>query len=208
MHGAPGGWPERVMVLVNEDDPRAYEYGQSGFRLGFTEGKWQFYKLQAGSRCADAHRAASSAFPNEPFYGLLCDDQWPITPGWWQAMEKAAEDRYVVCPNGEPGFPLCRTAVCLGGGLVNAMGSIVPAPVKHNFEDNIWDDVAREHGLLRALPNILVEHRHHIRGQNPIDETYRRGSADFNEDQEIYTRWLESDDKRQMNERIKAFLTA
>lgn len=200
MLDAPGGWP-RVHLMVNTDDPARDLYFE-------TRGDWPISILPAGSRCADAHRFITKLAPTSPFYGLLCDDQWPVTPGWWQAMEKAAEDRYVVTPAGEPSFPLIRTAVCIGGGLVRAMGSLVPALVKHNFEDNIWDDVAREHSLLRTLPAYVVEHRHHIRGQASVDETYLRGSADFETDQKIYETWLESDDKKRMNERIAKFLSS
>lgn len=196
---APGGWPELVMLLVNVDDP-LYEAYIRAPRHWF-----QLHPMPAGSRCADVHRLISEYWPTEPFYGLLCDDQWPITPGWWRAMEKAAEDRYVVCPAGEPNFPRCRTAVAIGGALVRAMGSLVPAPLKHNFEDNIWDDVAREHNVLRPLPDYVVEHRHHIRGAAPIDDTYRRGSADFADDMATYQAWLVSDDKKRMNERIAEF---
>lgn len=203
---APGGWPDEVVVLVNPDDPCP---STTGLFYGQLEAPpWHIVYVPVGSRCADAHRYITTVFPSEPFYGLLCDDQWPVTTGWWQAMEKAVEDRYVVVPNGEPNFPLCRTAVALGGRLVNAMGSLVPAPLKHNFEDNIWDDIAREHGLLRPLPDYVVEHRHHIRGTAPLDDTYRRGSADFALDQSIYEQWVSSDDKRAMDARIKALCSA
>lgn len=201
LEAAPGGWPH-ITLLLNEDDPDRQKYRRAQLI------PWQLCFIPAGSRCADAHRFISERWPNESFYGLLCDDQWPITPGWWEAMEDAAGRRYISTPAGEPSFPRCRTAVCLGGDLVRAMGSLVPAPLKHNFEDNIWDDVAQEFSLLRPLPNFVVEHRHHTRGTAPNDPTYQRGSADFLEDQSIYEAWLISDDKKAMDVRIRAMLAA
>lgn len=199
MLDAPGGWPPVVNIVINAEDPTFHGYQWRACT------QWQI-TAQAGGRCADAHRLISHLLPDEPFYGLLCDDQWPITPGWWKAMEDAAGSRFISTSAGEPSFPRIRTAVCLGGDLVRAMGSLVPAPLKHNFEDNIWDDVAREHDLLRPLPSYVVEHRHHTRGTAALDDTYRRGSADFESDQAIYEAWLISDDKRQMDVRIRAML--
>lgn len=206
--GCPGGMPPIVTLLVNDDDPAKARYMAAGreFWLEGSVPQWDIVVVPMGSRCADAHRFAFTHCPDEKFYGLICDDQWPVTPGWWRAMELAAEDRYVVAPAGEPSFPLCRTAVCLGGNLVRTMGTLVPALVRHNFEDNCWDTIAADFGLLRALPQVVVEHRHHIRGQAAYDETYRRGSADFEEDARIFQGWLLSAEREQMNRRIKELL--
>lgn len=197
---APGGWPERVVVLVNEDDPQREAYN-------FLTLPWSVALIPAGSRCADAHRWITKAYGlHLKFYGLLMDDLWPVTPGWWQAMEQAAEDRYVVVANDNRSFPRFRAAGGFGGGLVRAMGSLVPPPLKHNFEDNVWDDIASEFNLLRPLSDVLVEHRHHIYGTAQHDETYLRGSADFALDAEIYAKWSDSPEKMAMNERIRDFL--
>lgn len=207
---APGGWPQSVVVLVNQDDPERKRYQQINDQLRH-EGRdapWLLRWLPPGSRCADAHREIMALQPKEPFYGLLCDDQWPITPGWHEALVAAAGDFGISTPAGEPSFPKLRNALVIGGELARAMGSLVPAPVKHNFEDNIWDDVAAEFGLLRPCQDIIVEHRHWIRNQAQKDATYERGSADFAVDEAIYRCWLKSPEKAAMNQRIAERLGA
>jgi hypothetical protein len=208
MRKCPGGLPDTILVLINEDDPRHEDYHVIG-RAAWFEGarvQWMMVEIPSGARCADAHRLILQRWPNEKFYGLLCDDQWPVTPEWWWSMENAAEDRYVVTPQGEASFPLCRTAVCLGGGLVRAMGSLVPVPVKHNFEDNLWDQIAADFKLLRPMPEHRVEHRHWTKGTAKPDMTYARGSADFERDAEIYDTWMKGPEKAAMYERIAEFL--
>lgn len=211
MAKCPGGLPPYVTLMVNRDDPKLSEYlaiGRESWEVG-DDTQWRLWQIPPGSRCADAHRLVNQIFgftTHDKFYGLLCDDQWPVTPGWWKAMEDAAEDRYIVTPAGENSFPLCRTAVCIGGGLVRAMGSLVPVPVKHNFEDNLWDRIAADFNLLRTLPEHRVEHRHWTRGTAKPDATYARGSADFEEDQRVYEAWMAGPEKAAMYDRIREFL--
>jgi hypothetical protein len=212
---APGGWPHEVVVLINEDDPQRDCYLQvvggllQQYRSELASGEkptwhipWRLAGITPGSRCADAHRHITMAWPNEPFYGLLCDDHWPLTPGWHQALVEAAGDRCIATPAGEPLFPKIRNAVVLGGELVRAMGSLVPAPVKHNYEDNLWDQVAEDFHCLRPLPDVLVEHKHWMRGEADKDATYVRGSGDIDQDRQIFEDWARSQDRAEMNARI------
>ena len=199
---APGGWPSEVNVLVNRDDPRYSEYRLAAARPG----PWVIRTLDEGTRCADAHRFASQLWANEPFYGLLCDDQWPVTVGWHEALVKAAGTKCIAGPSGTPEFPLLRTALVLGGDLVRAMGSLVPPPVKHNFEDNFWDEVAADFNILRPVPEHIVEHRHWLRGEAAKDATYLRGSQDFEVDRGIWEQWRQSEDCLEMKKRVAKLL--
>lgn len=205
---APGGWPDRVIVLVNEDDPERVRYEQVVDRLRHQgrDAPWELEFIPAGSRCADAHRWASQSWPSEQFYGLLCDDHWPITPLWHEALVDAAGLLSISGPNGEESFPLLRNVVVLGGELVKAMGSLVPAPVKHNFEDNLWDFIAAEFDILVPLKDVFVEHRHWRSGEAKKDATYERGSKDFENDSIIYHKWIDSDECTQMLGRIAKLL--
>jgi hypothetical protein len=201
---APGGWPERVTVLVNRDDPELMRYQQVVDALthaGLLH-PWWLHPIPRGSRCADAHRYITETWRSEHYYGLLCDDQWPITPGWYDALVEAAGSIGIATPAGEPAFPKLRNALVIGGELARLMGSLVPAPVKHNYEDNIWDRIAADFNLLRPCPEIIVEHRHWVHGTAAKDATYERGSADADADRRIFEDWLGSDDRARMNARI------
>lgn len=203
MEQAPGGLPDKIIVLVNDDDPKKADY------VRFTtanSNRWWTEIIPSGSRCSDAHRFITQKYPDLPFYGLLCDDQWPITPGWDKALVKAAGNKFFAVPAGEPHFPLIRTAFVVGGDLVRAMGTLVPAAVKHNYEDNIWDRIAADFKLLVPLPDVRVEHKHWLRGDAPKDATYERGSHDIDEDRKVFDAWLVSPERTAMCERIGLLL--
>jgi hypothetical protein len=114
----------------------------------------------------------------------------------------AAGTKFISTPNGEPLFPKLRNALVMGGDLARAMGSLVPLPVRHNFEDNCWDQIAEDFDCLRPLPHIFVEHRHWRRGGAEKDATYERGSADIQDDAAIFEQWLRSNDRLELQRRV------
>ena len=200
MRFCPGGLPPHVIVLVNEDDPKKRDYYK------YESKQWEIQTIPAESRCSDAHREILKRWPNEASYGLLCDDHWPITPGWYKALEAAAEAKYFSTPNGEPLFPLMRNALCIGGDVARAMGSIAPIATRHNYEDNVWDTIAEDFGLLRPLEGVFVEHRHPVHGLAEKDATYERGSADIELDAATFHEWLNVRGNSEMYGRIAALL--
>lgn len=204
MEQAPGGLPHKVYVLVNDDDPKFAEYRD--YILSSRGCPWVLWRIPAGSRCSDAHRYITTKWADAGFYGLLCDDHWPVTPGWDKALFEAAGSKFISTPAGEPNFPLLRNVLVLGGDLVRAMGTLVPAPVRHNYEDNIWDTIAADFNILCPLPDVIVEHRHWIRGDAAKDATYERGSADMADDRDIFEGWLKSQDRIDLCDRVGKLL--
>lgn len=196
---APGGWPFAVAVLVNQD--QIAEYNEVICSRG---SPWWLVPIPEDSFCADAHRLISIGFPNESFYGLLMDDLWPVTPGWNEKLVEAAGRRHIAIANGKhSGFPTnARGAMCLGGDLVRAMGSLVPVPVSHYYEDNIWDAIGETHGLLRPVADAIVDHRHYMQGTAPKDETYDRSQVHVVDDAKAFAAWQTSDARKAMDARI------
>src|ERR1700722_9839498 len=98
MRKSPGGLPRRVIVLVNSDDPKADDYFWAAREWS---APWQIMFVPNGSRCADAHRYITTQYPDEKWYGLLCDDHWPVTPGWDKALVGAAGTKFISTPAGD-----------------------------------------------------------------------------------------------------------
>src|SRR5262245_36578836 len=189
---APGGWPEKVIVLVNEDQFVWYQSENP------VDGPWEIHCIPEDSFCADAHRIISERWPDEPFYGLLMDDLWPVTPRWYKQLEEVADKMYIAWSH-----PLnMRAAVCLGGDLVRAMGSLVPLPVKHFYEDDCWLLIGRTFNLTRIV-GVNVEHFHHIRGTAKQDETYARSQINADKDSDIYLAWKASQEFKELCLRVE-----
>ena len=141
LRDAPGGMPDDVIVLVNEDDPRRADYEAMS--------AWMVHFIPAGSRVCDAWREVFRMFPHEPYYGVLSDDCIAVTPGWHEKMVEAAGSLRFANPRGGHSWPQkLRTAVCIGGDLVRAMGCLAPDGFRHNFVDDVWDLVGRTFRLV------------------------------------------------------------
>lgn len=197
---SPGGVPPNLRLFLTEDDPKRAQYAEFPFQRTVVPAK----------SLGDVLRAVTERFPNAPFYGFLTDDQTPHTPHWWDKMSEAAEDRYIVTST-SPGSTAALSGVpCFGGGLVRAMGSLVPAPgMNHNSIDVVWREIGDQFGLIKVLPDVLIYERHPIHGNAPMDATYERGA--FNKvfastDPASHHAWDVSGDRHLMNVRIGEFL--
>lgn len=182
LRDAPGGMPDDVIVLVNEDDPRRADYAAMS--------RWPVRYIPAGSRVCDAWRYVWREYPDEAFYGVLSDDLIPQTPGWDDKMVAAAGSGSFANPRGGFGWPgKMRSAVCIGGDLVRAMGGIAPDGFNHNFVDDVWDLVGATFRLIVPVADVTIEHRHPIYGGVERDATYVRGSSDFEQDRVRFHEW-------------------
>lgn len=191
--------PDNLLVVLTADDPALPNYQDN---MSF-----KHVVAPAGSRLGDLKRWIFAQYPDESFYSIIGDDVHPGLGNPWAKLEQAAASRFVAVASGGPrGNAIGAGGVCLGGELVRVMGNLAPAGFKHNFVDNIWNDVALEFDLLRFIPDAVIEHRHPCFGTGEWDDTYRRGMEFFADDQRRYEEWLASDDRKQMNERIRAFM--
>ena len=191
---APGGMPEDILVLLNEDDPQLEIYRRSC--------PWKIETVAAGSRLVDALEESYARHPNEEFYGFLSDDQWQIDPGWDKAMIEAAEDRYVVHPNGDNTcWPLMRGPT-FGAGkhVLKALGGVMPPGFgwRHNFIDVVWCQIGDDVGFRRGLEHYHVHHIHwRFTPGVATDASYDRSSKDQQEDYQRYSRWMSSENRTQ-----------
>lgn len=197
LRDAPGGMPEDLLVLVNEDDPRRADYEATS--------AWPIHFVPAGSRVCDVWREVFRLFPDDPYYGVLSDDLIPLTAGWHEKMVEAAGKHRFANPRGGPMWPQkLRSAVCIGGDLVRAMGGLTPVGFRHNFVDDVWDLVGQTFRLIAPLPDVTVEHRHPLFGTAEADATHARGSADFEQDRERFQEWRTGGEWIEMAQRVAA----
>lgn len=199
---SPGGLPDQITVVLNEDDPRLSEYHDK------IPPWWDIELVRPGARFGEVWREIFKRHPNEPWYGTLTDDMVPETKDWHTKLIEAAGDRHVALPSGQHQFPALRNICVLGGAFVRAMGDIVPPGFRHNFIDNVWEQCATDFGLMRPLENVIVKHKHWLFGTAEKDATHERGSADFEQDRKTFHAWLNSDERREACIRIAQMVGA
>ena len=156
-------------------------------------------------------RAILPLFPMESSYGIITDDHYPQTKYWWDIMEAAAGDRLIAVNNAPGSTASLSGQPCFGGGLVRAMGSLMPPPdVHHNSTDVVWREIGDRFNLITFVPEVTILERHPIHGSAPMDDTYKRGA--FNPlwkdmDPINQHKWSQSPAHDAMIERISKFLT-
>ena len=144
-------------VLIDEDDP-SYD----GMEL--PEG-WKFFVRPRDKTSAILNRAFLS-FPNEPFYGVLCDDMAYSPEGWDEILAEAATPKYVAWgDDGRWGPKLC-TSFFIGGDLARAFGWIAHPSFGHLYVDSVWWMIAKGAGIARYRKDVKATHR------NVKDKTY------------------------------------
>jgi hypothetical protein len=196
---SPGGMPPNGVLVLHEDDPKRGEYKSPA--------GWQTIICPPNMRWGDVWRWIQEQSPNAVFYGVLGDDHEPITPGWHEQLEEAAGSQNIALANGDKRFPLIRNVCCIGGDLARAMGELAPGRLLHNYIDDVWDGIAKEFGLLRQLPDVVIRHRHpDLDPGIPRDQTYGEGAALMAPDALLYRIWLMGQERKAMRARVAKML--
>ena len=137
-------------------------------------------------------RVYNDAFARHPeasWYGFIADDIVPLTDSWdVNLIEVAGSDGMAVPagghdPNGAPHF-------VLGGDLVRSMGWLCLPGLDRLYIDTIWQEIATARGVLRRVPDVILEHRHFSNRKALIDETYLKKHKV--QDKLIYDNWRQN----------------
>lgn len=160
------GMTEPGVVIVDDDDAHNYEgmVLPENWAAIVTRRTWFSHKVNN----------AFYAFPNEPYYGLMADDQLPRTQGWSEKLAEAAKagkiawvDDGLVTPEkkiiGHPFLP---------GKLCRSLGWFSCPYVNHFYVDNVWYDLANDLDISEKIEDQLVENMHFTAGKSPFDPTY------------------------------------
>lgn len=169
------------VLWLDEDDAQKYQ----GIEL---PEKW---RVTIWPRCESLGATINKfyeMFKSEPWFGMLADDAVPVTSGWDVALIKsAANDGISYCADGINDEKQVGHCV-IGGDLARELGWLILPGLTRVYGDNVLTEIGRRKGVLRYLPDVLVEHWHFSTGKSPYDETYAKPYAD--RDRMIYERWL------------------
>lgn len=130
----------------------------------------------------------------EPLVALAADDVM-FQAGWLKAAERHIERGAQVVGLNDlrkrptdhaTHFVLTREYA----GLPTIDGQ--PGPLfdgyRHNFPDRELIETATKRGVYTYAPDAIVEHRHHLDGNAPLDATYEKGLQTFHDDRRLFRR--------------------
>lgn len=142
----------------------------------------------------ELHRVAATRMATQTY--VLAADDFRF-PAHWDVFVRAAiaeqlpRDRSgapVGLLYGDDGIQHAALATCpiVTRALVDLMGDILPGDYTHLWCDTEVTDIARRAGVLRYLPHLHIDHRHHSIGAAPYDPTYARANATHSAGSAIY----------------------
>lgn len=132
--------------------------------------------------------------PNEPFYGMITDDEFIATDGWDKTLIEAAGNLNI--SHGNNGWQSDRRIhgfMTVGGDLVREIGYMFPQGMWHWYSDDVYEAIAARTGFRRFCRDVKIENRHWMLGNVKKDKTYELSESRNVQDREIFFRWLESD---------------
>lgn len=173
------------IVVVNGGEQPA-EYDEC---LNHLPKNWKMIRLPHAMPMGESVRWCYNEFPGLPWYGQLCDDNIPVTPGWDAALVQAAgADGIASCNDGWQAPNRMHSAVVWGGELLRKVGYWFPPGFNHMYIDDVWETLGRASGKWRCLMAYLVRHDHHgVTGKK--DATYDAAEAFMGPDGERFKKW-------------------
>src|SRR3972149_11989344 len=148
-------------------------------------------------------------YPYESFYGFICDDGIPRTPGWDKELEKTAGSWHLACSNDLLHECGRLTYGVFGGELVRAVGFLSPPGFIHLYIDNVWEYLDRALGIMRERSDVVIEEMHFSNGKAPMDQTYERiyqGKPYGELDRAAFAAWIADITTIQMINRVRGLL--
>lgn len=179
-----------LLVAADDDDPTVDGYRDVCGDRGI--------KLTVGPRLRMVPTLNAVAVERAPHHfalGFMGDDHRPRTLGWdahYLAALRTLRTGFVYGNDLLAGERL-PTQWAQTSDIVQALGAMVPAPVKHLWADNQVFDLGHAVDRIRYLPDVIVEHCHPLNGKATEDDGYREVNATeaSEADRVVYAHWYE-----------------
>lgn len=179
-----------LVIGLDDDDYQHYEV------LDCPPGFHIIYNVDVRIRMGPTlNRIALDYATRYRYLGFMGDDHRPRTPGWDQRIIETLEAMGTGIVYGDDlyrGGELA-TAVFMTSNIVETLGYMVPPGLIHLYIDNAWMALGTGAGVLRYLPEVVVEHMHPAVSKAPWDAGYEEVNsvAMYASDEATYQAWVQ-----------------
>ena len=170
-------------IRLDEDDVCVPQYRE----LPMLEG----WRIVVGPRVplSSVYNEAYKSLTGITHWAFIADDVVPETPRWDKKLIEIAGADGMAVPAGGESTGGCPHFV-LGGDMVRSMGWLSLPGLDRIYIDTVWRDVATDLGVLRRVPEVVLEHRHFSNKKALIDATYLKHHKA--QDKIIYDNWRQN----------------
>lgn len=184
------------VLVCDADDPELAGYKFNNIPL---PSGWTFLELSPHEPgIAAALREVFALHPDEPWYGLIADDNTVETDGFEVRLVTAAGAWGIASANdgwqarADVQVGRMHGAQVIGGDLMRELGYWAPEGFRHLYLDDVWETIGRELGNWRTLMDVHTPHQHPMKTGQPMDATHAAANADMTvvHDATCFRRWL------------------
>lgn len=179
----------QVVLIVDDDDPQRDEY----LALG-ADGPTVMVMPERIGYTASLNAVARDLWDVDTILGAFGDDVLFRTIGWDDHVRLALSTPGIAFGDDLIHGRNHPSAVWMSSEIARALGWLALPATSHQWADDGWKRLGNELGLLRFVPEVIVEHMHPAVDKAAWDDTYRavfddaRAASDF----EGYSEWIDS----------------
>ncbi len=201
------------LIMVDKNDWLKNEAGYLELKDLFPNADWDYRVTEAVSFGGKVRECWEEVKDCE-WVGVLNDDFHFETKGWDNLLVAKLDGENFVSSNDRWNAPIrACTATVWSAGLLRAVGwPIFPPQIDHLHIDSIWEQLGRNTGCWRIAMNVVVEHRHVLKGAEndsthriTYDEYFRAQAAGVTPIEDQLFQQLMQTEFPQAVARIKAF---
>lgn len=121
--------------------------------------------------------------------GNLGDDHVCRTPGWDRLVSEALATPGIAYGDDLLQGQALPTAPFISAEVVNALGWYMLPSLRHMYVDDVWRRLGEQLGILRFLPDLVIEHVHPGAGKADWDAGYLAAEELVLRDRDAYNVW-------------------
>jgi hypothetical protein len=173
-----------LMLCVDDDDPMLDSY-----RALLLPDGWE---LSVGPRgpLSDLYNQFFARYPSLDWYGFIADDVVPETREFDRLLIETAGTDGLAAPDDGISHERHAPHFVISGNLVREQGWLCLPGLDRIYIDTVWNDIAKERGVFRYRPDIVLRHWHFSNRKALMDLVYRKHNKP--RDAELYSAWLNS----------------
>jgi hypothetical protein len=170
------------LIIIDKEDYRDNE--KEYVKITLPAG-WKYHITEPTvEKMGDKVRAAWKRTKNYTAVNLLNDDHYIITKGWDKKLLKDINGwNFVTCLDNWMSPTKAAGATVFSKKLLDTIGwPIYPPNMIHLFIDDLWETIGRATGCWEIDHSVTIEHRHPLKGESPVDETFTKTYGDVKQD--------------------------
>jgi hypothetical protein len=172
-----------LLFRVDDDDPALDEYLK--IDAEFVVGEHLLFGPKLNEQVA-------KSAPDYDIVGFMGDDHVPRTMNWDAAFAEVLHKTGIAYGNDLLQGETIPTAVFMTSNIPLTLGYFCAPGIMHMYIDNAWKDWGSRSGCLTYLPDVVLEHLHHVNGKAEMDNLYQESGALMESDRVRYNEYCAS----------------